>query len=316
MYLGIDVSKKTIDCCLIKEDSKRQKQFKNEQGGFKQLKQWLDDNHATSELKCCCEATGTYYKQLALYLKNYYKISVENPRKIKGYAISELQRAKTDKQDAKLIAMYCQEKSHRLREWQPPEKDQQELEELTKYLDYLTRQRATEKNKLHESPEYITAHIKTTIDNLTAQIKDVKQQIKQFYKQHPEYGQNRKRLMTITGIGETAASVLLSIYKKHEFKTSKQFVAFIGLDPKPHESGTSVKGKSRISKIGKADTRKALFMPALVAYRSNAFPTLINRLKSKNKPLKVILVALMRKLAVIAFTLLKIGQDFQVERYK
>lgn len=57
-------------------------------------------------------------------------------------------------------------------------------------------------------------------------------------------------------------------------------------------------------------------MPALVAYRSNAFPILINRLKSKNKPLKVILVALMRKLAVIAFTLLKIGQDFQVERYK
>ena len=120
----------------------------------------------------------------------------------------------------------------------------------------------------------------------------------------------------ITGIGETAAFVLLSTYKKHEFKTSKQFVAFIGLDPKQHESGTSVKGKSRISKIGKADTRKALFMPALVAYRSNAFPNLINRLKSKNKPIKVILVALMRKLAVIAFTLLKIGQDFQVERYK
>ena len=58
MYLGIDVSKKTIDCCLIKEDSKRQKQFKNEQGGFEKLKQWLDDNHATSELNAVVKQQG------------------------------------------------------------------------------------------------------------------------------------------------------------------------------------------------------------------------------------------------------------------
>ena len=117
-------------------------------------------------------------------------------------------------------------------------------------------------------------------------------------------------------VGEQATAVLLSTYKRHEFKNAKQFTAYLGLDPRKYQSGTSVNGKSTISKIGSSEIRKSLYMPAVVAYRCNAFPEFVGRLKNKGKHIKLILIAIMRKLAVIAFTLLQNGQDFQVERYK
>lgn len=316
MYLGIDVSKLTIDCCLILDGQNHQKKFSNNPKGFQQLTDWLNFHHAPNTLHCCCEATGTYYEALAEYLHYRYIITVENPRKIKGYAIAELQRSKTDKQDAKLIAQYCQDRHHKLKPWQPPTTEQKQLQELARYLDHLKQQRATEKTKHHEAPAYIKPHIQTTIDNLNIQIKTVKKQLLQFYKSNPHYNAQRKRLKTITGIGEQAAAVLLAVYQRHNFTTSKQFTAYLGLDPKDHQSGTSVKGKSRISKIGNADIRKSLYMPALVAYRCNAFPDFVGRLKAKGKPIKLILVALMRKLAVIAFILLTNGQEFEANRYK
>lgn len=315
MYLGIDVSKLTLDCCLISDGQYHQKRFNNNPKGFHQLTDWLNGHHAPETLHCCCEATGTYYEALAEYLHHRYTVTVENPRRIKGYAVAELQRSKTDKQDAKLIARYCQDRKAKLKPWEPPTQAQKELQELARYLDHLKQQRAAEKTKHHEAPDYIKPHIQTTIDNLTSQIRTVKQQLLQFYKTNPHYNTQRKQLKTITGIGEQAAAVLLATYQRHSFKTAKQFTAYLGLDPRQHQSGTSVNGRNRISKIGNANIRKSLYMPALVAYRCNAFPDFVCRLKAKGKPIKLILVALMRKLAVIAFTLLANSQDFD-NRYK
>lgn len=315
MYLGIDVSKLTIDCCLISDGQYHQKRFSNNPKGFHQLTDWLNDHKASETLHCVCEATGTYYEALAEYLQHRYTVTVENPRRIKGYAVAELQRSKTDKQDAKLIARYCQDRKAKLKPWQPPTPAQKELQELARYLDHLKQQRAAEKTKYHEAADYIKPHIQTTIANLTNQIQTVKKQLLQFYKYNPQYNIQRKRLKTITGIGEQAAAVLLAVYQRHNFRSSKQFTAYLGLDPKVHQSGTSVKVKSRISKIGDADLRKSLYMPALVAYRCNVFSDFVGRLKAKGKPIKLILVAIMRKLAVIAFNLLSNSQDFDKTRY-
>lgn len=316
MYLGIDVSKLTIDCCLISDGQNHEKRFSNNPKGFQLLTDWLKFHQMTSELHCCCEATGTYYEPLAHYLHQHYTVTVENPRRIKGYAIAELQRSKTDKQDARLIAQYCQDRKHKLKAWIPPSQEQKQLQELARYLDHLKQQRATETTKLHEAPDYIAPHIKTTIENLSSQIRDIKKQLLQFYKSHPDYNTQRKRLKTITGIGEQSAAVLLSAYKRHPFSNQKQFTAYLGLDPRKNQSGSSVNGKSRISKIGNADIRKSLYMPAVVAYRCNVFSSFVNRLKAKGKPVKLILIAIMRKLAVIAFNLLNNGQDFEPEIYK
>ena len=174
MYLGIDVSKLTIDCCLIADGQNHQKKFQNNERGFEQLTKWLQSHKVSDNLHCVCEATGTYYEELAEYLYSRYTITVENPRKIKGYAIAELQRSKTDTQDAKLIAQYCQDRKHKLKAWQPPAKEQKQLQEIARYLDYLKQQRATEKSqttrstRLHQIP-YSNNYFKSDSTNTDSQ---------------------------------------------------------------------------------------------------------------------------------------------------
>ncbi|QEY25505.1 IS110 family transposase [Neisseria zalophi] len=313
MYLGIDVSKATIDCCLISGGIFFDRRFTNNTSGYRKLKEWLDGHKATETLHCCCEATGTYYEALAEYLCCYYKMSVENPRKIKGFGSAVLQRSKTDKQDAKLIAQYC--KAMTPEAWQQQSPEQKQLQELTRYIARIKKQRASESTKLQAASSHIRPHIKETIQYLDSLITKLKKELQNFYRQNKEYQKNRQRLKTITGIGDSAASVLLATIT-NRFQNAGQLVAYLGLDPRKHQSGTSVNGRSRISKVGKSDIRASLYMPAMVAYRMNAFPDFIGRLKAKGKPPKLIIVAIMRKLVVIAFHLLKNQTEYDKSRYK
>ena len=312
-YLGIDVSKHTLSCCLIKNDEFIESAFTNDTKGFKELQSWLHQNHAT-ELHCCCEATGIYHQAIAEYLSQHYKITVENPRKIKGFSVTVLQRSKTDKQDARLIARYCQ--SMKPPEWQPPSSESKQLQELTRFIERTKKQRASEQTKYQTAPECIKHHIQATIKHLNSLIKNAESELKVFYNQHQTYSQQHKRLKTIPGIGNNAASVLLSVLLDGRFEKASQFVAYIGLDPRQRQSGTSVNGRPSISKVGKSSTRSSLFLPAMVAYRDGAFPEFVARLKKSGKKPKVIIVAIMRKLAVIAFHLINTGQDYDKARYQ
>ena len=230
MYLGIDVSKLTFF----------EHSFTNNLAGYKKLKQWLDGHKATANLHCCCEATGTYYEPIAEYLNAYYKISVENPRKIKGFATAVLQRSKTDKQDAKLIAQYC--KALVPEPWQKPLPEHKHLQELTRYISRIKKQRAAELTKQQTAPDYLKPHIASTIAHLDGLLKRLKQDLQTFYKQHPVYNQNRQRLKTISGIGDNAAAVLLATITAR-FKNPKQLIAYLGLAPRQRQSGTSVNGQ-------------------------------------------------------------------------
>ena len=164
MNLGIDVSKNTLDCCLISDGIFFERQFKNNRAGFDQLKSWLDKNGATNALHCCCEATGKYYEAAADYLAESYVMSVENPRKIKGYGNAKLQRSKTDRLDARLIAQYCRDMKPRA--WQKPGEAQTKLKELNQYRQRLKAQKAAEQTKLHTAPDYLAPLIEDTIRHL------------------------------------------------------------------------------------------------------------------------------------------------------
>ena len=314
MYLGIDVSKRTLDCCLISDSLFFERKFDNGQDGFQKLKEWLQEHEADETLHCCCEATGKYYQAAAEFLAESYTVSVENPRKIKGYGTAKLQRSKTDRLDARLIAGYCRDMKPR--PWQQLDQAQTKLKELNQYRQRLKRQKAAEQTKIQTVPEYLVQLVKAHIEHLQDQIRLVNGQIKQFYQDHPTHKQNRRRLQTITGVGEAAADALLAVLAAHQrFKSAKQLTAYLGLDPKTHQSGTSVNGRERISKVGSVHIRTALYMPAMQAYRSSTFAAFVNRLKTNGKRPKQIIVALMRKLAVIAYHLIKTGTDFEEKRY-
>ena len=313
MYLGIDISKQTLDCCLISDGIFYERKFYNDSGGIAKLQKWLDEHGADHTLHCCCEATGTYYEESAKALARRYKMSVVNPRTIKGFGTAVMNRSKTDRQDARLIARYCQTMNPE--EWKPPESSHRQLQELVSYIARTKHQRASEQTKYKTAPDFIKPHIQETINHFTKLRASLEKELQDYYRDNPEQDKRRKKLKSIDGIGENSAAVLCSIITDR-FKHAKQLVAYLGLDPKEHQSGTSVKGRTRISKIGKSETRAALYMPALVAYRMGAFPNFTARLEAKGKPPKLIIVAIMRKLVVIAFHLLKNGENFDRSRYR
>jgi transposase len=116
----------------------------------------------------------------------------------------------------------------------------------------------------------------------------------------------------VPGLGESTIPWLIAyLGNGQRFDGAKRAVAFFGLCPKPRQSGSSVRGKTRIAKTGHADLRHALYMPAMVAYsRCKAFAPFVQRLKAAGKPPMVIIVALMRKLVAIAQAVLKSGKPF------
>ena len=131
-----------------------------------------------------------------------------------------------------------------------------------------------------------------------------------------EFETHRHRGLDFLLIGDNAANSLLAVLSRNQrFQSAAQFVAYLGLDPKIRQSGTSVNGKAGISKVGNTQLRTALFIPAMHAYRSETFKTFTTRLKANGKRPKQIIVALMRKLAIIAYHLIKTGKDFERERY-
>ena len=189
MYLGLDVSKNTLDCCLNKDGFFYACKISNNQKGFEKLKAWLDGHGCDETLHCCCEATGNYYEAAAEYLAAHYKMSVENPRKIKAYAVSELKRSKNDKQDAKTIAEFCEEKSRKLKTWKPKNQTEKELQSITRYIARLKQQKASETVKRQTASENIKDLIDETIDYLGRKIKEAEGCLRTYINQNPELKQ-------------------------------------------------------------------------------------------------------------------------------
>ncbi len=308
--LGLDISKATIDCALLKEGKVRLKQYENSARGFERLSEWLKQRGAMS-CHVACEATGTYWEGVALWLhERGHLVSVLNPAQLHAYAQSQLSRTKTDRQDAKLIAQFCAERQPPA--WTPAPAEERELLALVRDLQALQAMRIAESNRLPTAHVSIQPRIERHLVFLDAEMDALLDRIKDHIDKHDGLKQRRDLLDSIPAVGDKTIPWLLAYLSDGQrFAGSKQAVAFAGLNPRQWESGTSVKGKPRISKIGQADLRHALYMPAMVAYsRVDAFKPFVQRLKAKGKAPKLIIVALMRKLLAIAQAILKAGTPF------
>lgn len=127
--------------------------------------------------------------------------------------------------------------------------------------------------------------------------------------------EEKDRLKTIPAISETTARVLVHFLTMFDFKTVNKFTAFAGLSPQQRKSGTSVNKKEKLSRYGNRILKTALYMPAVVAYRIGLFKKMTDRLEKKGKSGKVVIVAIMRKLAVLAFNLYKKGQVYDIRKF-
>jgi transposase len=309
--LGIDIAKARFNVTLRCADGKRRrKAFDNTPKGFGELDAWLG-RHAGGPVHASLEATGTYGDALATWLYDQgHAVSVLNPSVISAYAKSQLSRAKTDRADADLIADYTATQRPPL--WAPLPRDVRELQALVRRLDALIGMQTQEQNRLKAGGlvPAVQTSIEAVLAKLEAEIKAVKALIKRHIDTHPDLRQQRDLLVSIPGIGQSTAAVLLSDLLHKPFTRARQAAAFAGLAPRIRESGT-MRGRPMLSKIGPSRLRHALYFPAIAAMRFNpSISALRERLTRKGKPKMVIVGAAMRKLVHLAYGVLKSGRVY------
>lgn len=305
--IGIDVSKAKLDVALRLSNGKfRSKVVKNDASGFKQLSSWIARQKSDPLPHVCMEATGVYWEDLADYLHHKgHPVSVMNPVQIKSYASSMLIRTKTDAVDSRIIAEFCANQNPAL--WTPPPLSVKKLRALIARREALVAMISQENNRLQVANEAVKSSIQSVILHLQTELKEIENKIKQAIDDDPDLKKKKDLLESIPGLGKITVPILLSVLAGvHNFKTARQVAAFIGLDPRHHESGTSVKMKPRISRIGHKSIRKALYMPAMVVlYKTEWGSRFKERLLASGKAPKVIITAMMRKLVHVAFGVLK-----------
>ena len=301
--LGIDIAKLKLDVALLNAGKTLTKQFENSPAGFQALQAWLL-SLSVPQVHACLEATGTYGDAVALFLHEQgHVVSLVKPLRIKGYAAAKLQRNKTDKADARLIAEFCATQNPA--QWLPPAPEIRELQAFTRRIETLTEMLQMEKNRLDSAPPETHASLQRIMTALTEEIALRQEQIHQHLDQHPPLKAQHDLLLTIPGIGEKTAQLLLSELDFARYDSARQVAAAAGVTPRKQESGTSLK-RTNLSKMGNGRVRKALYFPAIVATRHNQIiKEFAGRLKKNGKTPMQIVCASMRKLLHQAFGVLK-----------
>jgi transposase len=224
---------------------------------------------------------------------------------VQGYAQSELSRTKTDKKDACVIARFCE--ALKPDRWVPPAREIRELKALARRLEVLQAMLQQEENRVAVSDNILLSEIQGHITDLKLRIKQTKQAIDDHIDNYPKLRKQRELLESIPGVGPTTSAMLISAFSNIEdFSSAKKMAAFCGLTPKQRQSGSSIKGRAKLSKIGNSQLRKSLFFPAIVAMQYN--PIIINlkkRLLKAGKCKMLIVGAAMRKLVHIIYGVLK-----------
>jgi len=298
-YIGIDVSKKALSVF----DGKSDLEFENIEG-LKAFKRYLKKQYQNFEnLGIIFEATGIYSDHLKAFCARYQiKAFILNPKKSHNFAKSLGKRSKTDKIDARIIYAY-----HQLI---PKEKIQVPVinPEAKKLSGYLTSYQFIQKQRVSLANHLESVQDKTLLKLLKQELKKTQDleervfaEIKSYIEEHPNLKDDFRRLRGISGIGEKAAFGLLTLFHTYQGTNRAQMTALVGLDPIEKTSGTSVKGKVKISKNGNRHIRKLLYMPTLCAIKNNQKINIFyNRLIEHHKPKKVAVIACMRKLLLVA----------------
>ena len=323
--VGIDISKASFTACVCSRFSSGEEKltevidFKNQKTGFNQLVKWSRRITSPSvEMVFVMEATGIYYENLAYHLyKLNQPICVLLPNKVKYFAKSLNIKTKTDIVDARIIARMGAER--KLSTWKPPLVVFKQLRDLTRGYSELMKEKTVYTNRLealsssHEPLAVIVKSHKDIIKKLEKQLSLFKAEIEKLINSEKWLEEKVKKILTIKGVGLITVAVILAETQGFEFVNNiRQLCSYAGYDVVQRESGTSVLGKTRISKKGNSWIRGALHFPALVASRHNEIlKTSYQRINRKKASKMVGITALQRKLLVLIYILWKNDTVFE-----
>jgi transposase len=292
---GIDVSKERLDAAFGDSDSGFESMsFANDAAGIELLVGHLTAGEATLVV---LEATGGYEAAVAAELSTAgLAVAVVNPRQVRQFAQATGQLAKTDRIDARVIALF----GERVRpEVRPLSSEaEEELQALVSRRRQLVEMLTAEQNRLARARRAVRKDLEAHVRFLRARIKDVERDLREAVEESPLWRANDALLRTVPGIGPTLSALLLAELPELGRLSPKQICALVGVAPFCRDSGT-LRGKRSIWG-GRASVRAALYMGALVAARCNPLiRSFYQRLLSRGKPKKVALTACMRKLLVM-----------------
>ncbi len=304
--LGIDISKRHLDATLMQGEERVYVRVENTASGIKGLQKWLESQRVKG-VHVCMEATNVYWEAVAEALyRAGYEVSVVNPMRIKGFAMSQMQRNKTDKLDSEVIAAYCAAMAPA--SWEPPSATQRKLRSLERHRLDLKQVIQQQKNRQESARDAdVQGSLQRVIDALETELKGVEKQLEAVTEQSQTLREQKALLLTIPGIGVKTSHLLLAeMNDLAQYENARTVAADAGVTPSHHESGTTVRKRPKLSKVGKGTVRGELYMPALNAMRTNPIlRAFAERLKERNKPMKVIICAVMRKLLHIVYGVLK-----------
>jgi len=305
--LGLDVSKLSIDVCLLPADGRPQKTvIDNSIAGFQKLLCWLDGVDL-SQLHVCLEPTGKYSRAVAGFLHEAgLRISQVNSYTVLCHGRSKNYRSKTDSIDAFLLADYCLKENPST--WSPAPQSHTELNELQMRIYDLAETIRQENNRLEAGgiSTLVRQNIEEHLAYLTVQKKRLELASRNLVKSDPLLGSNFSILHSIIGLGEQSAISLLAAVRFERFEKPRSVGCFAGLTPRLYRSGTSIYKRECISRVGSNELRRVLYFPAMSAMQHNPqMRAFAERLRAKGKPSKVIICAIMRKLLVLAATLIR-----------
>ena len=307
--LGIDVAKAKLDCVVIDKErgKQRDKTLPNTAAGVQALLQWLSERGVCREsLVVVMEPTGVYHELAAQALHEAgLAVHLVNPARARSFALSLGQRGKTDAADCRSLAHMGLQQS--LQRWTPPSPSARMLKALLARREALAEDLQREHNRLEKAqatlvPKAVSESIEQAIVFIDQQLRALQQQIDDHIDGDDDLRRKRTLLLSIDGVGPRVADEFSAVLGCMQFDSAEQLACYLGLTPQQWQSGSSVRGRARISKAGPARLRKLLYMPAVVATRHNRHVReLYERLLVRGKPKLLAITAAMRKLVHLCF---------------
>ncbi|MCW3128197.1 MAG: hypothetical protein JWO03_3855 [Bacteroidetes bacterium] len=311
--IGIDISKQTFDVSWKEKASTVSMAFPNNQEGFRSF-----FSHVKKDDHCVMEASGTYFLKLAMFLHNRkIYVSVVNPLKIKRYSQMTMSRTKTDKKDAIMICAYGE--NQKPERWKPDADYIKEMNNILTTIEGYEGIAAQLSNRM-EAEDHLDVINMAAEKSKEEVLKYVEQEILKLVQEIEKIAatncsETLSRLRTIPGIGIKTSLVLIAITGNFEyFDDVRALVAYCGLCPRIYDSGTSVRGKGHICKMGNGRIRKLLYLCTWSAQRCNQeCKELKERLTIKGKHSRVIKIAIANKLLRTAFGVVKGKTEYKAK---
>lgn len=314
---GADISEPWFDICILPPAKEPIfARFQRTKAGLRQCVKWLEEN-SIAEIELVIEPTGRYGELVAEYFHGRkHRVLLAQPLKFRRYAQSYELRIKDDRRDARLLAEYCRERAGTLREWRPRTQLEWELKDTQIWIRSLTKRTVILQCQLQCGlrSEFVQSQLKSELESVNKTLASAVDRAEELIAQHPTLQADFALLLTIPGVGNKTAVLLLTLIDFRSFRTGRALACFLGLTKRKHESGTSVKDRDRISKRGSTYVRASLFMPARVARQHNpALRNFSQRMLAEGKHDFAIQMAVIRKLVTTAWAVITSGKAWQAD---